>query len=88
MNQGKAMSIDNNADDCVGLSERLLPRAKGELGSFAGAVNKLFGSAHVGESLEEWLEELGSIDWPAGEAIPDWRRITITAGARLASRLK
>jgi hypothetical protein len=89
MNQGKAMSIDNNADDCVGLSERLLPRAEGELGAFAEAVNELFGSAHVRESIEDWVEEFESIDWwTGGGAIPDWRRVTIAAAARLASRVE
>jgi hypothetical protein len=89
MNQEKAMPIDSKADDCVGLSERLLPRAEGELKAFAGAVNKLFGSAHVSESIEDWLEEFESIDWWAGAAaVPDWRPVTIAAAARLACRVE
>jgi hypothetical protein len=51
-------------------------------------VNNLFGSAYVGESIEDWLEEFESIDWRAGEAIPDWRRVTIAAAARLARRVE
>jgi len=86
--QEKAISIDGTADDCVGFSDRLLPRAEKELGAFARAVNELFSSAHVGQSIEDWVEEFESIDWPAGAAIPDWRRVTIVAAARLASRLE
>jgi hypothetical protein len=86
--QEKAVLIDGSTDDCVGFSDRLLPRAEKELGAFAQAINKLFGSPHVGQSIEDWVEEFESIDWPAGAAIPDWRQVTIVAAARLASRLE
>ena len=86
--QEKATLIDGTTDDCVGFSDRLLPRAEKELGAFARAVNKLFSSAHVGQSIEDWVEEFESIDWPAGGTIPDWRRVTIVAAARLASRVE
>ena len=86
--QEKATSADETTDDCVGFSDRLLPRAEKELGAFARAVNRLFCSAHVRQSIENWVEEFESMDWPAGAAIPDWRRVTIMAAARLASRLE
>ena len=86
--QEKAISIDGTTDDCVGFSDRLLPRAEKELGAFARAVSKLFGSAYAGQSIEDWVEEFESIDWPAGGTIPDWRRVTIVAAARLASRVE
>jgi hypothetical protein len=86
--QEKVVSIDGKTDDCVGFSGRLLPRVEKELGAFARAVNKLFGSAHVGQSIEYWVEEFESMDWPDGGAIPDWRRVTIAAAARLASRVE
>jgi hypothetical protein len=86
--QEKAISIGGKTDDCVELTNRLWPRGERELGAFARAVNKLFGSAHVGRSIEDWVEEFESVDWQAGGAIPDWRRITIAAAARLASRIE
>ena len=86
--QGKTISIHGKTDDCLEISDRLLLRAERELGAFARAVNKLFGSAHAGQSIEDWVEEFESIDWPAGGTIPDWRRVTIVAAARLASRLE
>jgi hypothetical protein len=85
--QGKTISIHGKTDDCLEINDRLLPRAEKELGAFARAVNKLFGSAHVGQSIEEWVEGFESIDWRPGEAIPDWRRVTIAAAARLAARV-
>ena len=86
--QEKPISIHGKTDDCLEISDRLLPRAEKELGAFARAVNKLFGSAHAGQSIEDWVEEFESIDWPAGGTIPDWRRVTIVAAARLASRVE
>ena len=86
--QGKTISIHGKTDDCLEISDRLLPRAEKELGAFARAVNKLFGSAHAGQSIEDWVEEFESIDWPAGSTTPNWRRVTIVAAARLASRVE
>ena len=86
--QEKTISIHGKTDDCLEISDRLLPRAEKELGAFARAVNKLFGSAQVDQSIEDWVEEFESIDWPTGAAIPDCRRVTIVAAARLASRVE
>jgi hypothetical protein len=86
--QGKTISIHGKTDDGLEISDRLLPRAERELGAFARAVNKLFGSAHAGQSIEDWVEEFASMDWPAGGTIPDWRRVTIMAAARLAGRVE
>jgi hypothetical protein len=88
MYQEKVISIDGKADDCVEFSARLLPRAERELGAFAQAVNKLFGFAHVGRSIEDWVEEVESIDWATGGAIPDWSRVTMATAARPASRVE
>lgn len=88
INQEQAISIDGKTEDCVDLGNRLLPRAEKELGAFARAVNELFGSAHAGQSIKDWVEEFESIHWPAGGAIPDWRRVTIAAAGRLAGRVE
>jgi hypothetical protein len=39
-------------DGCREISDRLLRRAEKELGAFARAVNKLFGSAHLASRVE------------------------------------
>jgi hypothetical protein len=88
MYQEKTISIDGKTDDCVEFSDRLLPRAEKELAAFARAVSRLFGSAHVRQSIEDWMEEFESIDWPTGGGIHDWRRVTIAAAGRLANRVE
>jgi hypothetical protein len=88
IHHGKTISIHGKTDDCLEISDRLLPRAERELGAFACAVNKLFGSAHASQSIEDWVEQFESMDWPAGGTIPDWRQVTIVAAARLATRLE
>ena len=64
----------------------LTKMAQRELAAFLGAVRELFGSEQAKLSAEDWLHELAEI-----EALPvstrEWRRITINAAARLASRV-
>jgi hypothetical protein len=86
--QENAILIEGETDDCVEFSDCVLPEAEKELASFARAVSRLVGSAYVHQSIEYWVEEFESIDWPSGEAIPDWRRVTIAAAARIASRME
>jgi len=39
------------------------------------------------QSIHDWVEEIEWMDWPSGDAIPDWRRLTIAAAAKLATRV-
>jgi hypothetical protein len=72
---------------CVELTAVLLPSAENELAAFAGAVQELFGAEQVRQSIDDWMDELGTMDgWRQG-AMPDWRAITIAAAVRLASRV-
>lgn len=64
----------------------IVAMAEMELAAFAAAVKELFGPEHAQRSVEDWIEELELMDWPAEEAIPDWRQVTIAAAARLAGR--
>jgi hypothetical protein len=73
---------------CVELTSGLLPGAEKELAAYARAVQELFGSVEARQSIEDWREELQWMDWPSGERIPDWRRVTIAAAKRLASRVQ
>lgn len=72
---------------CFQLTSGLLPEAEHELAAFAGAVKERFGSEQARQSVEDWMEELEMMEWPDGGGPPDWRRITIAAAARLASRV-
>ena len=57
-----------------------------EVIAFALAVHSLFGAGEVRRSVEDWICELQSIEWRPEEGVPDWRRVTIAAAARLAAR--
>jgi hypothetical protein len=74
-------------DIVVDVTAGFLSDAEKELAAFARTVQELFGSGQVRQSIEDWIEELESMDWRCAESVPDWRGITIGAAARLASRI-
>lgn len=61
--------------------------AEKELAAFVAAVSELFGTEQSLQAAEDWMEELGLMDWPTGETIPDFRQVTIAAAARLSRRV-
>jgi hypothetical protein len=64
----------------------LLAMANRELSAFFSAVTELFGSEQAEASAEDWLHELVARDnVPASPR--QWRTLTVTAAARLASRV-
>jgi hypothetical protein len=73
---------------CVELTSGLLSSAEKELAAYAGAVQELFGSEQARRSIADWMQELQGMDWPDGDRVPDWRRVTIAAATRLASRVQ
>jgi hypothetical protein len=64
----------------------LIILAERELAAFARAVRELFGPEQASLSSAEWIDELESLNWPAGPGAPDFRRITAAASCRLAHR--
>ena len=66
----------------------LLNLAEKELAAFAQAVCEMFGPEHVGQSFQDWIEELELLDWPQDKHAPNWRHVTVVAASRLASRTK
>jgi hypothetical protein len=74
-------------DRCIQLADGFLILAEKELSAFIRAVDKLFGTEQARQSARHWIEELERMDWPSGESIPDWRRATVGASARLAALL-
>ena len=65
----------------------LMATAERELGAFLGAVTKLFGPEQANLSADDWLDELVLLDGSTGPTSRDWRRVTVAAAARLASRV-
>lgn len=74
-------------DLVVDVTAGFLSDAEKELAAFARAVRELFGSGQVRQSIEDWIEELESMDWWCAESVTDWRGITIASAVRLASRM-
>ena len=61
--------------------------AETELAAYARAVQELFGPEQAQQAIEDWMEELESMDWRSQETVPDWRGLTIAAAVRLARRV-
>ena len=78
------ISTNSETDRSIQLANRFLVLAEKELAAFVSAVRKLFGAERARQSALHWIEELERMDWPSGESIPDWRRATVVASARLA----
>ncbi|HUN89143.1 MAG TPA: hypothetical protein VMU28_10150 [Terriglobales bacterium] len=82
MNQLAIDTLPNSLLSCA----ELMNMAQRELASFFNAVTKLFGSEQAELSAEDWLHEVAATD-PLPSSIRDWRRITLRAAGRLASRV-
>jgi hypothetical protein len=38
-------------------------------------------------AAQDWIDQLGAMDWPADWALPKWRHVTIAAADCLALRI-
>jgi hypothetical protein len=85
MLEKRKMLMDTETDCGIQLASGVLILAEKELSAFIRAVDKLFGAEQARQSALDWIEELGCMDWPSGESIPDWRRATVGASARLGA---
>ena len=85
MLEKRKMLTDAETNRCIQLASSFLILAEKELSAFIRAVDKLFGAEQARQSALDWIEELGRMDWPSGESIPDWRRATVGASARLGA---
>ena len=74
-------------DRSIQLADGFLILAEKELSAFICTVDKLFGAEQARQSALDWIEELERMDWPSRESIPDWRRATVGASARLGALL-
>ena len=80
----RTISRNSETGRHIQLTNDFLVLAENELSAFIRAVQKLFGAEQARQSALHWIEELELMDWPSGESIPDWRRATVVASARLA----
>jgi hypothetical protein len=61
----------------------LFPLAEKELSAFVHAVDQLFGTEQARRSGLAWIHEMEVMNWLDGEAIPNWRKATISASTQL-----
>jgi hypothetical protein len=87
MLEKRRISRDSETDPSIQLANRFLVLAEKELSSFTRAVSELFGAEQARQSALDWIEELELMDWPSGPSIPDWRRATLAASARLGASM-
>src|SRR4029077_5964522 len=85
MLEKRKILMDAETDGCIQLASGFLILAQKKLSGFIGAVDKSFGAEQARQSALDWIEELGCMDWPSGESIPNWRRATVGASARLGA---
>jgi hypothetical protein len=85
MLEKRTISEDAETDRCIQLVEDFFILAEKELPAFISAVDEFFGAEQARQSALDWIEELELMDWPSGGSIPDWRRATLGASARLAT---
>jgi hypothetical protein len=71
MLEKRKMLMDAGTDRCIQLANGFLILAEKELSAFIRAVDKLFGAEQARQSALDWIEELGRMDWPSGESIPE-----------------
>ena len=84
MLEKRKVSRDSETDRYIQLANAFFVLAEKELSAFISAVHKLFDAEQARQSALHWIEGLERMDWPSGESIPDWRRATVVASARLA----
>jgi hypothetical protein len=65
----------------------MMAAAEQKLAAFVASVRELHGFEQAMLSAEDWLEELALMDRLPGSTTGGWRRVTVAASARLASRL-
>jgi len=87
MLEKRTLSRNAETDRCIQLASGFLVLAEKELSAFVHAVDRLFGPEQARQSALDWIEELERMDWPSGESIPDFRRATLGASARLGALL-
>jgi hypothetical protein len=65
----------------------LMTAAETELAAFYEAVFRRYGLKEARKAVQDWIEELETMEWPADWALPNWRHVTIAAADCLAFRI-
>ena len=65
----------------------LMTTAETEIAAFYQAVSRQYGLKEAKDAAQNWIDALGTMDWPADCALPNWRHVTIAAADCLALRI-
>lgn len=79
--------LDEPTNDQSASLDGLITMAERELAAFFTAVTELLGSEQATLSVEDWLQELESLDRLPGLSTSDWRQVTMAVLSRLAARV-
>jgi len=82
----ETMTIDVRNQGDTQFDQAAVDGAGRELAAFAAAVRELFGAAQEEQAIEDWMQELESLNTPCTKG-RDWRQVSIAAAARLANRV-
>ena len=83
----KTSSIVYAQQATAGRVAELMTTAEKELAAFYDAVFRQYGQQEARNAAQDWIDELGMMDWPADWILPNWRHVTIAAADRLALRI-
>jgi hypothetical protein len=83
----KTSSIVHTQQTPVERVAELMTTAETELTAFYQAVFRQYGPKEARKSVQDWIEELETMDWPADWVLPNWHQVTIAAADRLAFRI-
>jgi hypothetical protein len=87
MCEKKTSSIVHAQQEPVERIAELMTAAETELAAFYEAVFRRYGLKEARRAAQDWIEELGTMDWPADWGRPNWRHVTIVAADCLALRI-
>jgi hypothetical protein len=71
----------------AGVVGDLLRTAERELAAFYTAVVGRYGPEEARRAAYDWIAEMETMGWPLDGAVPNWRRVSISAANCLSSRV-
>jgi hypothetical protein len=87
MNKMKTDAGEGTSEIPRGFIAELLISAECEIAAFRAAVTESYGAAQAELAVFDWIHAMEVAEWSISDGIPDWRRFTITATAKLAERV-
>ena len=87
MRDKEMTSIIETQPASVEMIANLLLTADRELASFYGAIERKYGPEEARKAARDWIDKMGTMDWPVDGVLPNWRRVSVVAADCVASRV-